>query len=94
MSARKGPFKLVTVNTAPERAKRLIGRMIESLKDQYDIEYIDNCESKTKVIQLEDGLPANLCSAGIDEVVPKVTKHEPNVLVGGISHLIFCKVTN
>ena len=44
-TTRKGPFKLVTVNTAPERAKRLIGRMIENLKDEYDIEYVANCES-------------------------------------------------
>lgn len=40
-------YRLVTVNTAPERAKRVIGRMVELLKDTYDIEYIDNCESKT-----------------------------------------------
>jgi hypothetical protein len=51
MSERKGPFKLVTVNTAPERAKRLIGRMIEALKDRYDIEHVDNCQS-TAPIQL------------------------------------------
>lgn len=43
----KGPFVLVTVNTAPERAKRLIGRMIEGLKDRYDITHIDNCSSKS-----------------------------------------------
>lgn len=42
----KGPFRLVTVNTAPERAKRLIGRMVEDLKDRYTIEYVANCESK------------------------------------------------
>lgn len=47
MTDRKGPFKLVTVNTAPERAKRLIGRMIDALKDNYDIEHVDNCESKS-----------------------------------------------
>lgn len=45
MSA-KGPFHLVTVNTAPERAKRLIGRVAEALKDQYTIIHVDNCESK------------------------------------------------
>ncbi|KPM41297.1 hypothetical protein AK830_g5224 [Neonectria ditissima] len=61
MSVRSGPWRLVTVNTAPERAKRLIGRMMEALKDRYDIEYLDNCEN-------------------IDEVLPKVTKHKPNVL--------------
>jgi hypothetical protein len=41
----KGPFTLVTVNTAPERAKRLIGRMIEQLKDRYDIVHVGNCSS-------------------------------------------------
>lgn len=41
----KGPFKLVTVNTAPERARRLIGRMIEALKTEYRIEHVANCES-------------------------------------------------
>ena len=42
----KGPFTLVTVNTAPERAIRLIGRMIDNLKDRYEIVYVANCESK------------------------------------------------
>jgi hypothetical protein len=43
----KGPYKLVTVNTAPERAKRLIGRVVEALKDQYTIQHMANCESKS-----------------------------------------------
>lgn len=43
----KGPYRLVTVNTAPERAKRLVGRVIEDLKDQYTIQHIANCESMT-----------------------------------------------
>ncbi|KAK1512499.1 uncharacterized protein CCOS01_14739 [Colletotrichum costaricense] len=47
--APKGPFKLVTVNTAPERAKRLIGRMTEALKDQYTIDYVANCETIAEV---------------------------------------------
>jgi hypothetical protein len=33
----QGPFKLVTVNTAPERAKILIGRVVELLKNDYTI---------------------------------------------------------
>ncbi|CEL06146.1 hypothetical protein BJX68DRAFT_233797 [Aspergillus pseudodeflectus] len=61
MSTPKGPFRLVTVNTAPERAKRLIGRMAEALKDRYTIIHIDNCET-------------------IEEVAPKVTEHNPDVL--------------
>jgi hypothetical protein len=46
MSAPKGPFHLVTVNTAPERAKRLIGRVAEALSDRYTIIHVDNCESE------------------------------------------------
>ncbi|CAK7207029.1 hypothetical protein SEUCBS139899_009837 [Sporothrix eucalyptigena] len=43
-------WRLVTVNTAPERAKRLIGRMIEALKDRYDIKHVDNCENLDEVV--------------------------------------------
>ncbi|OJJ43254.1 hypothetical protein ASPZODRAFT_146275 [Penicilliopsis zonata CBS 506.65] len=49
MSAPKGPFRLVTVNTAPERAKRLIGRLIEALKDRYTIIHEANCEKIEEV---------------------------------------------
>ncbi|TDZ13439.1 hypothetical protein C8035_v004459 [Colletotrichum spinosum] len=45
----KGPYRLITVNNAPERAKRLIGRMVEALKDQYTIDYVANCESIDEV---------------------------------------------
>ncbi|RVX67738.1 hypothetical protein B0A52_07861 [Exophiala mesophila] len=45
----KGPFKLVTVNTAPERAKRLVGRMTEALKDQFTILHVANCETIDEV---------------------------------------------
>ncbi|KAF1988397.1 hypothetical protein K402DRAFT_411707 [Aulographum hederae CBS 113979] len=41
----KGPFTLITVNTAPERAARLIGRMVEALKDSYTIIHVRNCET-------------------------------------------------
>jgi hypothetical protein len=49
MSAPKGPFRLVTVNNAPERAKRLIGRVAENLKDRYTIIHVDNCASIDEV---------------------------------------------
>ncbi|KIX03327.1 uncharacterized protein Z518_06879 [Rhinocladiella mackenziei CBS 650.93] len=53
--APNGPYKLVTVNTAPERAERLIGRVIEDLKDQYTIQHmtnsIDAVEGTVKEIQ-------------------------------------------
>jgi len=41
-----GPYKLVTVNTAPERAKLLIGRVVEDFKDKYTFIHAANVESK------------------------------------------------
>ena len=41
----KGPYKLVTVNTVPARAKIIIGRVVEALKDRYIIDYVANSES-------------------------------------------------
>ncbi|KAI7152312.1 hypothetical protein KC349_g9015 [Hortaea werneckii] len=43
--APQGPYKLMTVNNAPDRAKRLIGRVVEDMKDQYEINYVANAES-------------------------------------------------
>jgi len=40
-----GPFKLVTVNNAPERAKILIGRVVEQVKDKYTIIHAGNADS-------------------------------------------------
>ena len=45
MAEKIGPFRLVTVNTAPERALRLIGRLVEALKEEYEIVHVDNCQS-------------------------------------------------
>ena len=42
-----GPFKLVTVNTAPDRAKRLIGRVVEDVKDKYTIIHAANAAGKS-----------------------------------------------
>ncbi|KAF2210211.1 hypothetical protein CERZMDRAFT_45740 [Cercospora zeae-maydis SCOH1-5] len=44
-----GPFKLVTVNTAPERAKRLVGRVAQNLQDRYEIQHLYNCEKIDEV---------------------------------------------
>lgn len=79
MAARKGPFRLVTVNTAPERAQRLIGRLVEALKEEYEIVHVDNCQSKLLLWNTKS-IKANETS-GIDEVLPKVTLHQPDVLV-------------
>jgi len=44
--APKGPYKLCTVNTVPTRAKLLIGRLIEDVKEEWTIEYVENAERK------------------------------------------------
>jgi hypothetical protein len=40
------PWRLITVNTSPERAKRLIGRVAEALRGKYDVEHVDNVTSR------------------------------------------------
>ncbi|EME77293.1 uncharacterized protein MYCFIDRAFT_60119 [Pseudocercospora fijiensis CIRAD86] len=47
--APRGPYRLVTVNTAPDRAKRLIGRLVDALKDKYEIKHVANCERVDEV---------------------------------------------
>jgi hypothetical protein len=42
-------YKFVTVNTAPERAKRLIGRVVEDFRGLYNIDYVSNSEHKLVV---------------------------------------------
>lgn len=84
-----GPFTLVTVNTAPERAKRLIGRFVEHVKDQYTIIYAANAESTSPPPLIYTiGLPfsrvINAAANGglaIDEVKDLVEKIQPDVLV-------------
>lgn len=44
--APKGPYKLCTVNKVPARAKILIGRVVEDVKEEYTINYVANAESK------------------------------------------------
>lgn len=42
--APKGPYKLVTVNNAPERAARLVGRVVEDVRDRYTIIHVANAD--------------------------------------------------
>lgn len=53
MTTPKGPFRLVTVNTAPERAQRLIGRVADTLKDRYIIIHEANCSSASPHFEKE-----------------------------------------
>jgi hypothetical protein len=77
----KGPFKLVTVNTAPERAAKLIGRMVEALKEQYTIIHVANVTGITipRRTSFED--PANSFPPEIKDVKPTVEKFNPDMLV-------------
>ncbi|KAL2821758.1 hypothetical protein BDW59DRAFT_164096 [Aspergillus cavernicola] len=66
MSDPKGPYTLVTVNTAPERAKRLIGRMVEALQQRYTIVHVDNCEKIEEVAKkVSEHMPDILFSASM-----------------------------
>ncbi|KAF2150980.1 hypothetical protein K461DRAFT_257840 [Myriangium duriaei CBS 260.36] len=47
--APQGPYKLVTVNNAPERAKRLVGRVVVDVADKYTIIHAGNADSPEQV---------------------------------------------
>jgi len=81
-----GPFKLMSVNTAPERAKRLIGRIIEDVKDKYEIHHVANAETLEQVPALvEEFKPDVLFCASMwtpeqsSEVFATARKIVPNV---------------
>ena len=42
----RGPYKLVSVNKSPERAKRLIGRLVQEVEDKYTIIHLANADSE------------------------------------------------
>jgi hypothetical protein len=56
--APKRPYRLCTVNTAPTRAKLVIGRVVEAVKEEYTIDYRANAERKIVLCALVilDGL--------------------------------------
>jgi hypothetical protein len=76
MTTPKGPFRLVSVNTAPDRARRVIGRVADLLRDRYIIVHEANCESMYSALQ-----PGQADRAEIADVGPTVTELMPDVLV-------------
>jgi hypothetical protein len=60
MSTPLGPFRLVTVNNVPERAKRLIGRLIVEVKDKYTIEHVGNADSIELVRETVEALKPDI----------------------------------
>ncbi|TXT07432.1 hypothetical protein VHUM_03152 [Vanrija humicola] len=45
MSTPSAPINLVSVNTVPERAKKVLGRVIDTVKDKYTIVHAGNSET-------------------------------------------------
>ncbi|KPI39520.1 uncharacterized protein AB675_5082 [Cyphellophora attinorum] len=69
MTQPRSHFRLVTVNTAPQRAKLLIGRVVEALKDDYIIDHIGNCESIQEVeSKVREFKPDVLLEAQVDSL--------------------------
>ncbi len=58
--APSGPYKLVTVNTAPDRAKRLIGRVVENVKEKYTIIHAGNAASIDDVRKVVEDCQPNV----------------------------------
>lgn len=89
-----GPFRLVTVNTAPERAKRIVGRLCEEVKDDYLIDHVANSTSEL-LPGADIYIPCRrrhtflmgrltlflLVTKDIDGVRAMVEEHKPDILV-------------
>ncbi|KAL9109745.1 MAG: hypothetical protein Q9227_005614 [Pyrenula ochraceoflavens] len=93
MASPAGPFKLVTVNTAPERAKRLVGKVVEDLKDQFTIIHAANCEGIPDVEPtVKDIQPDMLMCASMwtndqaKEIEAIARKEIPNIKFHAIPH--------
>ncbi|CAG9984169.1 unnamed protein product [Clonostachys byssicola] len=81
MAASSRSFRLLTVNTTPERAKRVVGRLTETLKDRYNITHVDNCQSEISLLLCKRASQSRLTNdSEIDEVTSKVELHKPDVL--------------
>lgn len=80
-----GPFKLVTVNSNPERAKKLCGRLVEEMRATHHIDYVANTTSKhhTSSVWRENSATRELNNydTGIDGVRAMVEEHKPNLMV-------------
>lgn len=79
-----GPFKLVTVNTSPERAKKLCGRLVEEMRATHHIDYVANTTSKHFRCEKADttaDFRAKSLLPGIDGVRAMVEEHKPNLMV-------------
>lgn len=80
-----GPFKLVTVNSNPERAKKLCGRLVEEMRATHHIDYVANTTSKQHtrswMARASSARELNNYEPGIDGVRAMVEEHKPNLMV-------------
>ena len=94
-----GPFRLVTVNTAPERAKKIVGRVVEDVRETYTIVHAGNAEGEqpcllSQIVPISSAPPGELrlrgfffiTVAAIDSVERVVEDLQPDVLVRLILH--------
>jgi hypothetical protein len=72
-------YRLVTVNTAPERAKRVVGRIISDVKDRYNIIHVANVESEFPLLIREIDQVLKM-GQEIEDVKSTVEHERPNLL--------------
>lgn len=77
ISEAKGSYKLVTVNTAPERAERLISRVADRLKERHVILHVDN-ESTPDNFHFPQIRHGSKTCIEMYEVERKVEIHQPD----------------
>ena len=84
--APKGPYKLVTVNNAPDRAKIIVGRVVEAMKEEYTIVYEANAESELNIVK---SIPAMMLTITGPEAAKELfEKFMPDVVVSTSSYLL------
>jgi hypothetical protein len=77
----KGPYKLVTVNTAPARAKIIIGRVVEAVKETYTIDYVANSTRTSSHPTIPARSRTDSPLAEISDVREIVSREKPDLLV-------------
>ncbi|KAF2403418.1 hypothetical protein EJ06DRAFT_504507 [Trichodelitschia bisporula] len=84
-------YKLVTVNKVPDRARHIIGRVAEALKDKYTIIHAANCDTVDAVPgALKEHQPDLLFCASmwtpeeVSEVKAIASREKPDVAIYAI----------
>jgi hypothetical protein len=86
-------YRLVTVNTAPERAKRVVGRIISDVKDRYNIIHVANVESEFPLLIREIDQVLKM-GQEIEDVKSTVEHERPNLLASFAVPVIVVYISN